>query len=307
MERWSLLLAGLAGALGACTFDPGGLLGGEIGGPGGDTDTPPEAPWQPERVCYYGGDPMTPAATVEHALEVLQGVAVVHIRLTLDPRFVDNTYGATAMSWPGKGHTFKDLVGSDHAQLQLWDGAGALVSELRVDYLSADASAPSGYADLGVRGGDGGMILGDPSIVVATSTSLARNLNERGLVSYTVDSPATDASYTPNPAAPDWDFRVIYELAVRADAFGPAGFGDVTIASIHASPSKLGENTVVVDPRPCPPDWDGYCNDPDGCDPGSGLPTCPGAGCDPPPSCTQDSDCGPGELCEDGACLPTVG
>src|SRR5262249_61343401 len=69
-------------------------------------------------VCYFpsggsaGGGP--PSATVEYALESMSGMSVVHVRLTFDRGFVDNTYGATAVGWGAHGHKFTDLVGSDH-------------------------------------------------------------------------------------------------------------------------------------------------------------------------------------------------
>ena len=62
--------------------------------------------------------------------------------------------------------------------------------------------------------------------IVDFNTSISRNFNERGYGTYTVDSPATDADYTPNAAAPDWDFRVVYEAWIDVDAFGASGFGD---------------------------------------------------------------------------------
>jgi hypothetical protein len=247
-------------------------------------------------ICYFGPDKQVPAATVQHVLEVVAGVQVVHVRLTLDPRFVDNTYGATAVGWPAKGHKLKDLVGSDHARFHLFDGAGVEVLAFDLDYFSADPTTPSGYGTLGVTGGDGAMLIGPPEVVVGASTSMARNFNERALAGYTVDSPATDAAYTPNPAAAAWDYRVIYEFDVRLDAFGPSGFGAVTIDEIHASPSKLGENTVVVEPLPCPPDWDGYCDDDDPCAPDDA----------PPATCREDGDCAYAELCEDGTCKPVI-
>ncbi|HWO14785.1 MAG TPA: hypothetical protein VNN80_35020, partial [Polyangiaceae bacterium] len=70
----------------------------------------------------------------------------------------------------------------------------------------------------------------------------------------TENSPTTDALYTPDPSATDWDFRVAYEIWVSAEAFGAAGFGSALIENVHASPSKLSSNTVDVKPAPCPSD-----------------------------------------------------
>lgn len=302
----------------ACTgasSDAGDDTGNYPGYKGAGTDAP--APFDKGGLdCFYDGvHPELPAATIEHTLEVYEGVDAVHVRLTLDPRFVDNTYGANAIGWEDskKGkHTFKELVGSDHAQLQLRGADGALV-EMKIDYVSEDSSAPSGYRSLGVHGGDGKVLEGDIAHVLSTSTSLDRNLNERGLGMYTVDSPETDESYTPHPTAGAWDYRVVYEARVDLAAF-PGGFDRALVEFIHASPAKGDDNTIVVEPDDCPDDWcndpdgcdPGGCNDPDGCDPG-GCTDPNGCDPEPDPECVNNDDCDDGEFCaEDGTCLPYV-
>ncbi|WP_437509564.1 hypothetical protein [Sorangium sp. So ce1099] len=222
--------------------------------------------------CYYSNnDQTTPMAFVERIVEIAASEELVHVRLTLNPAFVDNTYGETAIGWGGgeqpapgpgpgpgpkpkghKGHTFKDLVGSDKAQFQMTDGTGELVLDFFVDYISEDESEPSGYGSLGVVGGEGKMLLGDAGAVVAATTSLDRDLNACGYGAYVVDSPATDESYTPNTETPDWDYRVVYDVWVSASAFGAAGFGNATINYVHASPSKYPSDTLVVTEGPCP-------------------------------------------------------
>jgi hypothetical protein len=129
----------------------------------------------------------------------------------------------------------------------------------KIDYVSKSASAPSGYASLGVNGGEGKLIVGKPEWVLATATSIDRDLNACGLGSFLEDSPATDASYTPNPNASAWDYRVAYEIWVSTEAFGAAGFGSALIDNVHASPSKAAGDTTDVLPAPCPVDP----NDPD--------------------------------------------
>jgi hypothetical protein len=53
---------------------------------------------------------------------------------------------------------------------------------------------------------------------------------------------------------------VVYEVWIDLGAFGGAGFGQAYINSVHASPSKVANNTVDVTPSPCPPTWDTpYC------------------------------------------------
>src|SRR5690606_31659593 len=101
-------------------------------------------------------------------------------------------------------------------------------------------------------GGDGKMIVGDADWIMGATSSLDRNLNGCGLGDYVVDSPATDDAYTPNPDAPTWDYRVVYEVWVAEKPFGVDGFGDARIEYVHASPSKADGNTLIVVPGPCP-------------------------------------------------------
>jgi hypothetical protein len=235
--------------------------------------------------CYYSPDfPGPPAATAEYVFEQLDGNDTVRVRLIFDPGFVDNSYGVNSIGWPsrgGKGHTFEMLHKSDHAIIMMKAG-GADVLGMKIDYLNSDATALSGWATAGVMGGDGGMTLGEGSAVVDSMTSLDRNLNERGYSSYTVDSPATDESYTPNPAAPEWDYRVVYEAWVLASIFGGADLDAPRLDYVHASPSKTPNDTLIVEEGEWPPEWE--CTDPDGCEPGSGGPG-------------DDGDEGGGEMC----------
>jgi hypothetical protein len=208
-------------------------------------------------LCFYSsGTGDIPAATMEYALEVMEGLDVVHARLTFSPDFVDNSYGQNAIGWEGhkRGHVFQDLTRSDHAELIFSDKRGGEVLRFKQDYLSEAPSAASGFANLGL-GGDGALISGKASWITATMTSIDRNLNERGYAAYAVDSPATGASYSASAEAPDWDYRVVYEAWVDKAAFGSVGFGDVYLESVHASPSKLPTDTLEVYPAPCPTSW----------------------------------------------------
>ncbi|UEG49509.1 T9SS type A sorting domain-containing protein [Ferruginibacter lapsinanis] len=179
------------------------------------------------------------------------GNGTTTIRTTFAKTFVDNTYGTNAIGWPGKGHKFKDLVGSDHLQLALYDANNVKKMEFKIDYISA-AAVPSGYKTLGVTGGEGKMLLGSASDVVGALTSLDVNLNTYGYVLIT-NSPATNAAYAPNATYPNWIYDVWYEVTVKNSAFGPAGFGKPMITSVHASPSKTGSNSECVVVAPCPP------------------------------------------------------
>jgi hypothetical protein len=250
----------------------------------------------PATLCFEGDldpTPNDPLAIIEQVIESVNGKRMVHLRVTFDPSFVDNTYGSEAIGWDkgdstgtgggvpaamgpmmdpkmgammmmkagaGKsGHTFDDLVGSDHVELLLTDGAGTTVMDFDLDYISQSSATTCGYDNLGVSGGEGKMVRGSASAILGATSSLARNLNGCGYC-YTEDSPATDESYSVNSQAPNWDYRVVYEVWLDLDAFGAAGFGQAYIESVHASPSKLDDNTVNVEPTPCPPTWDTpYC------------------------------------------------
>lgn len=268
---------------------------------------------EPIQDCFFDpNDPTRVAATLEQVLECAEETDTVHIRLTFHPWFVDNSYGVNAIGWDpvapvvagakprkGKGgHTFGDLVGSDHAEILFEDATGEVVMQFKLDYLSDDPSAPSGYASLGVTDGEGEMILGDAAHVVRWMTSEDRNLNERGYGEYTVDSPATDDAYTPNASTPEWDYRVVYEAWIALDAFGSAGFGGASIEFVHASPSKAESNTIEVTPGECPPP---PCagSDPDA--------TC--ADAPPPDEPPPDDSCGgtdPDAVCSDAGLPPDM-
>lgn len=225
-------------------------------------------------VCFYGEGIEEPSATVEHIMEVVNGQEYVHLRVIFDPDFVDTIYGECSADWgwtakggPGgmkdmdgmakAGHTFKDLVGSDHVELKLENCDGDLSMHFRVDFISEDADAPCGYANLGVTGGEGEMIVGDADSILAVGTSLDRNMNGCGYCE-TENSPCPGGDgYAPSETAPEWDFRMVYELWIKPEAFGDAGFCKPIIEYVHASPAKGDTNTIEVLPEDCPPPPDG--------------------------------------------------
>lgn len=232
----------------------------------------PAADADVQTVCFYAPDAVdVPAAIIQQVVEIVGNAEWVHIRLTLNPDFVDNTYGDGAVGWEAQseprearmpaerarpraraGHTFKDLLGSDHAELQLLDASGRIAMHFKLDYVSESEAAPSGFGSLGVSGGEGALLVGEPEWMLASTTSIDRNLNACALGSFTESSPATDLAYTPAPGASDWDYRVAYEIWVASEAFGVTGFGSALIENVHASPSKADGNTVTVLPAPCP-------------------------------------------------------
>jgi hypothetical protein len=187
----------------------------------------------------------------------------------------DNTYGANSVGWSSGGkkggsHTFDNLVGSDKAVFNLTNGAGQAMS-YTLDYISQSSTAPSGYASLGVTGGDGGVGgsggkkggggSGSVADVVKWGSSLDYNLNILGFKTFLTDSPATTPAHNPdgsidyskpyaNPAnAPGWVYNIEYEFEIAASAFGPSGFGSVTVPFAHDSPSKFGQNTIIAVPE----------------------------------------------------------
>jgi len=165
------------------------------------------------------------------------------MRTTLAKVFVDNTYGTNAIGWPS-GHTFAQLVGSDHMQISLYDDNDVKKLEFKMDYITASAGAPGGYKTLGVSGGEGAMILGAASNIYKVDTSISKNFTDGMWL--TVNSPATDASYTPNATYPNWIYEVYYDVTFDTTIFGGAAhFGYPRLVGIHASPSKTGSNTEI--------------------------------------------------------------
>ena len=205
-------------------------------------NTPPPPPPPSEKVCYKGTANTYVRASQSWTINTTTNQAT--IRTTFSKNFVDNTYGTNAISWPS-GHTFSNLVGSDHVQMALYDGNNVKKMEFKVDYITSNSSVASGYKCLGVVGGEGSMLLGNASDVVSATTSIDQNLNTFGYV-LTTNSPATNSSYTPNATYPNWIYDVWYEVTVNLSAFGPAGFGRPLITAIHASPSKTGSNTEIM-------------------------------------------------------------
>jgi len=162
----------------------------------------------------------------------------VKFTYTQSKHLIDNTYGVNTSPLYGKEVKFRERVGSDKAQFSLTNGDGDQVLDFHVDYISEAASYPSGYGTLGVTGGDGSMHTGDPAHILSCNTSLSDNLNQSpAFYGYTVDSP-------PEPNA-SWDYYNSYTVVVSAAAFGPSGFGSVTVNEVHNSPGGRYE------PEPC--------------------------------------------------------
>jgi protocatechuate 3,4-dioxygenase beta subunit len=162
----------------------------------------------------------------------------------------DNSYGTNSIGWkPNRPHRFKDLVNSDHAEFTIKNAAGQTVLKVDLDYLSATSDSPSGYACLGVSGGDGGMLAGPESAILSWNSSLAQNLLKPEFTDpeFKINSPALS-----HPKAGLWEYRMIYEVTVDASVFGSAGFGSVQITDQHNSPPKTGlESFTPIDCGKC--------------------------------------------------------
>jgi hypothetical protein len=172
----------------------------------------------------------------------------------------DNSYGINAVGWPS-GRNFGALVGSDHAGFQIKDANGIVKLSFNVDYISQVNSAPSGYASLGVTGGDGDMLVGTSWGITAT-TSLANNLNninipglfssshaqQLGSVNVLVNSPPTDPAHSTynisDPALMGWDFHNTYFVTISAAKLASIGFNaaswkvEPNASQLHNSPAK---------------------------------------------------------------------
>lgn len=173
----------------------------------------------------------------------------------------DNTYGVNAIGWGTKGHTLRDLLGSDKAEFRFWDANGKLVMDFYQDYVSQGGATPSGYTSFGARAEEGKMLLGDVGWLTDWDTGQARNLNTfKQLygsttvagVNLLLDSPPADANFNPtNPSVfSAWDYHDWFRVRISAAAFGSAGFGKVSVVDQHNSPSKNGVNSFTPEPPP---------------------------------------------------------
>lgn len=221
-----------------------------------------EPPPPPPGVCYVGSSNPSVGATQAW---VTNADGSITIRTALSQSFNDNTYGVNAITWPGGGrnggnHRFEHLVTSDMVQLALDDKNGVRRLEFRLDYLSASSQSLTGYQSLGTWGGDGGMVFGDGSMIVSADSSLAVNFRQG------VSWPTTITRDSPPLPNANWIYDAWYEVTVRPEAFGVAGFGRPRITAIHASPSKTGVETEPLEDANCtglvsvPTGGGGYAN-----------------------------------------------
>jgi hypothetical protein len=218
----------------------------------------------------------------------------VDVVIVFNPVFTDLTYGTSSIGWnPKRPHTFKDLYQSDHAQVSFLNGDGTEVFMANIDLISESADAASGYASLGITGGDGAILTGNVSDVLSVGTSMDDNINYYGYELFN-NSPATDSAYTPDPEYPFWEFYAVYRISVKPEIFGESGYGGAFMTYVHSSPAKTSSDTYDLTEKPGPPPDDNPFKNLN-----PNIPfTClieecePGPGWDPVPDCTIE-ECDP--------------
>jgi hypothetical protein len=104
------------------------------------------------------------------------GAGHLYIMFTQPLGIVDNSYGTGSVGWGAKGHEFKALTNSDHAEIVVTDAKGTVVWDAKVDYITESPKASNLYKSLGNVGGDGGQVVGDSTALMAYATSLQWNL-----------------------------------------------------------------------------------------------------------------------------------
>jgi hypothetical protein len=210
-----------------------------------------------------------PAGSFTYSFDASGNLNIVYDQF---PAPNDNSYGVNAVGWGTKGHTFRNLTGSDRAGFQLVDGSGVARLDFDIDYITAKAGAPSGYASLGAAGGDGGINVaadGQGATGITGDSSLARNLNTLGYFVGGIQVPATKADtngtdllvdspktvnrtddytlLTPNPWVNGWDFHSTYFVTISAERLASLGFNVLTW-KVQANADELHNSPA----KPCP-------------------------------------------------------
>ncbi len=185
---------------------------------------------------------------------ITQTLATGDIRVTYiqSTGLNDNSYGVNTVGWT-RDHKFGDLTGAEKVQFRFTDRTGRVVLDMNLDYITASSSVASGYTTLGPFGGDGKLIKGLREHVLSYSTSLSDNFNRAGLgvhrgvasngFNLTQNSPQTAGGQSYDVVDAffgNWEFRSIYQVTVSKNAFGTAGFGDVSVPLGVNSPPKTG-------------------------------------------------------------------
>ena len=141
----------------------------------------------------------------------LEGESDFHVLAT--------SYGTNAVGWL-HGHTFKDLVQSDHAGFELRNPSGVVKLDFYIDYLTEKPGTPSGYGSLGPFGGDGAVVVGTLTTNdILFDTSMARNLNDLG---YFVNGAQTAATLSATAGSP-WELQAALKATSASEKMTPPG------------------------------------------------------------------------------------
>ena len=167
----------------------------------------------------------------------------------------DNVYGPLLadVSYAGWGnpklHVFKDLLGSDKVQIQLFDASGVKKFDVLFDYLFQQNKSGvlfnynSGLIKFLTPGCTTPKYEGSPSSalgynnVTAAETSEDYNQTCVALTTFNTNSPGP-----PESSYPCWEYRYIYEVAITKSGLGLASpFADTSklqVPLVHNSPNK---------------------------------------------------------------------
>ena len=210
-------------------------------------------------------DGQNSAVTWTGALGIYQQNNLLYLMFAQSTSVNDNSYGSTEVGWPGGGHSFSDLLGSDKAEFVLKAGSTTIWDGL-VDYISQQCSGSMPYRSGGVTGNvagscqksDGSMVVGSASALVASATSLQWDLNQSCWGTLTTNSPST-GSNSPNTAyntdnppgcistdpagyAPghNWLFENLYEVELDLNQIDGGAYAGYSFTNTGGSTSGAG-------------------------------------------------------------------
>lgn len=190
--------------------------------------------------------------------------------------FVDNSYGANAIGWGAKGHTFDDLLKSDHAHMNFFTLSGT--ADAYIDYIAYNnttglygscGTTPAANSPYKNQCDSAGSDLLSQQIITDVASSLQYNINNfsGGPIDPLVDSPYADPNYQNIQVGYEgWQYKLAYEVAFAPGTFDPTIWGTSDANNVnlmlqfldpHASPNKLNATTppdVCIGPNCGPPD-----------------------------------------------------
>ena len=150
---------------------------------------------------------------------------------------MNGSSGAAPFNW-ATAHKLSDLLGSDMAEFQFYNGLGTKVFDFGFDYLSPSGSTFITCGDL-VGGACSGASQNDAALTTGTASWLLQYATSGSydLLNFpTYGTGSSPNSPTPSQAA-GWVNDIIYEGEISAAAFGSSGFGSVEVPLLHDSPA----------------------------------------------------------------------